>query len=93
MRQPLHEGDDLSVFFLIDEETDETFIELESGPGGPSLDDADDLVVAIGESLAAFDRLDPDAARAVLGSWPELEREGLELMIRVGEWFESWQLE
>jgi hypothetical protein len=93
MRQPLHEGDELSVYFAIDEDTDETFIELESSAIGPDLSDPDDMVVAVGGSVASFDRLEPDRARAVLGIWPDLEQQGLELMIRVGEWFESWELE
>jgi hypothetical protein len=93
MRQPLEEDDDLSVWFVIDEETDEAFIEIESGPEGPDLSLEGDVIVAIGGTVAAVDAADEDFARAELGEWEELESEGLELMIRVGEWFRSWELE
>ena len=93
MRQPLHESSPLTIYFAIDEETDEAFIELESTDGGPDLSLEDDIVVAIGGTVADLDRAEPNAARAALGKWADLEKEDLELMIRVGEWFESWELE
>ena len=93
MRQPLEEDDDLSVWFVIDEETDVAFIEIESGPQGPDLRREGDVIVAIGGTVATVDAEDEDFARAELGEWEELESEGLELMIRVGEWFRSWELE
>lgn len=93
MRQPLQEEDDLSVWFAIDEETDEAFIELESGPEGPDLSLEGDVIVAIGGTVVPVDTDGEDEARAKLGRWEELESDGLELMIRVGEWFQSWELE
>lgn len=93
MRQPLEEDDDLSVWFVIDEETDEAFIELESGPEGPDLSLEGDVIVAVAGTVAPVEADGEDFARASLGTWEELESEGLELMIRVGEWFQSWELE
>lgn len=93
MRQPLYEDDDLSVFFAIDEETDEAFVELESSPDGPDLSLEDDVIVAVGGEISSVSSDSPREATAPLGKWGDLEKEGLELMIRVGEWFESWELE
>ena len=92
MRQPLHESDELSVFFAIDEDTDEAFIDLESTEGGPDLNVSEDVVVAVGGEVADVEVYDAHSARARLGYWAELEQEGLQIMIRLGEWFESWEL-
>ena len=93
MRQPLQEEEELSIWFEIDESTDEAFVELESGPEGPDLSVEDDVIVAIAGTVAPVESAGSDRARAKLGKWGELEAEGLELMIRVGEWFQSWELE
>lgn len=93
MRQPLHESDDLDVWFAIDESTDEAFVEIESTDEGPDLSIDGDVVVAIAGSVAPLDVEGPGAARARLGTWEELQTDDLELMIRVGEWFQSWELE
>jgi len=93
MRQPLHESDSLSIYFAIDEETDEAFVELQTSETGTDLSVEDDIVVAIGGSVAPLDRAEPNHARAALGDWADLDREDLELMVRVGEWFGSWELE
>jgi len=93
MRQLLEEDGDLSVWFAIDEETDEAFIELESGPEGPDLTLEGEVIVAVGGTVAPIDADSEQRATAQLGEWEELEREGLELMIRVGEWFGSWELD
>ncbi len=92
MRQTLHESDDLTVDFVIDESTDEACIELESSQDGPDLSSSGDVVVAVAGSVADLEVDDPQSARARLGPWEELEREALDLMIRVGEWFERWEL-
>lgn len=93
MQRELHTSDHLDILFTIDETTDEAYVQLESSPDGPELDGKGDVVVAVAGSVADLEVSDPHSARAYLGSWPELEREGLDLMVRVGEWFEHWELE
>lgn len=92
MRQTLYD-DDLAIDFFIDEETDEAYVELESSARGPDLSVEGDVVVALGGDVVDVSVEGPEFARAHLGAWEEIAREDLELMIRVGEWFESWVLE
>ncbi|MFB6262685.1 MAG: hypothetical protein ABEL76_03510 [Bradymonadaceae bacterium] len=93
MREPLHEDEELEVDFGIEEETDRAFVEIRTDAVEPDLSVEDAVVVAVGGTIAELEIADPNRARARLGSWPDIEREGLELMIRVGEWFERWELE
>lgn len=93
MRQELHANRGLAIWFAIDEDTDEAFIELESAHDGPDLSVEDDVVVAIAGSIAELEVEGPRAARARLGKWEQLEEQELELAVRVGEWFERWELD
>lgn len=93
MRQPLHRGEQFDVWFEIDESTDEAFLEIESDEDGPELGEGVEVVVAIAGEVCSVDFDGTDRARARLGGWEHLEDDDLELMIRVGEWFESWVLE
>lgn len=92
MRQELYGEDELRVEFVLDEETGDTWIEIKSAENGPELDEPEDVVVALDGAVAGLDVARPNEAKAYLGVWEAIEKPGMELMIRVGEWFESWEL-
>jgi hypothetical protein len=93
MRQTLYESDELTIDFFIDESTDEAWVELETAEEGPDLSAEGDVVVAVAGSVAELEVESPQSARAFLGTWDQIGQEGLDLMIRVDEWFERWELE
>jgi hypothetical protein len=92
IRQDLHNEDDLHVEFVLDESDGETWIELKNAGDGVDLTQEDDVVVALQGRAVEVVADSANAARARLGVWDDIEESGMELAVRVGEWFGSWEL-
>lgn len=86
----LHEEDGLAITFIV--EDDAARLEFQ-GAGNVDLSAVEDVVVVVnGRGYQTIPR-DADFAVTTLGSWPELSVAPIQLMIRVHEFFEGWELD
>lgn len=92
MEQELHSDDELAITFHIDESTDRASLLLESELGGPDLTVDDDVVVVANGGPCPVETDGPRRATADLGDWNDLSQGAGTLMVRIGEFFESWEL-
>lgn len=86
----LHNEDGLEITFIVEE--DAARIEFR-GNKNVDLSAVDDVVVVVnGKGFEAVPR-DGDFSVAHLGSWSALSTSPVQLMIRVHEFFEGWELD
>lgn len=86
----LHNEDDLEIKFIV--ENDEARVEI-SAPAGVDLTASDDVIVVVNGRGCVVVARDSGFAVAKLGVFPEDSAESIQLMIRVHEFFEGWELE
>jgi hypothetical protein len=86
----LHNEDDLEITFIV--ENDEARVEVKA-PAGMDLQATEDVIVVVnGRGCVVIPR-DAQFAVSKIGIWPEISTEPVQLMIRVHEFFEGWELE
>lgn len=86
----LHDADGLEITFIV--EDDRARIEFR-GNSDVDLSAHDDVIVVVnGRGFDAVPR-DRDFSVAHIGLWSQLSAEPVQLMIRVHEFFEGWELD
>jgi hypothetical protein len=86
----LHDEDGLEITFIV--ENDEARVEVKA-PEGMDLKSTEDVIVVVnGQGCVVVPR-DSQFAMAKLGAWPAVSADPVQLMIRVHEFFEGWELE
>lgn len=77
------------IITLVDE-GDQAHITIQSTKNGPDLYSQDDVIVIIDGRGRPVTTLDRQHARCDLEDWPSLVQTGFTLMIRVDEFYSSW---
>jgi len=86
----LHDEDGLAITFIV--ENDEARVEVKA-PEGLDLKSTEDVIVVVNGRGCVVVPRDSQFAVSKLGIWPEISTEPVQLMIRVHEFFEGWELE
>lgn len=92
LKKELHNREGLEITFVVEE--GEARIEFRTQTEQQKLDDLDDIVVFVNGENIPVESHGENAATAAIGAWNDREEtEQVSLMIRVGEYFEGWELE
>lgn len=90
MRDTLYADNELGIFLVIDEDTEQARLELQSSDTGPDLSESDDVIVFFGGDALDVDVESEGRARVALGDASRLE-DSVKLTIRIHEFFEGWE--
>lgn len=86
----LADKSELQITFLVDD--GDGRIELRTD-GTYDLSVSDDVIVFVNQSPMPVTVNDPTHATVPLGDWSRYADESVSLMIRIGEFFDGWELE
>lgn len=89
-KKVLHNYEGLEITFLI--EDGEARVDFRSNATRYHLDDTDDVIVFVNGDNVPVDSQGEHAATARIGDWSRYGTGPISLMIRVGEYFEGWEL-
>lgn len=91
LKKSLHNYEGLDITFFV--EDGQARIEFESNGQKYDLSDPDDVVVVVNGDPASVESEDVHHATAHIGEWQRFSGDRVNLMIRVGEFFEGWEVE
>jgi len=90
-KKVLHNYEGLEITFFV--EDGEARVEFRSNARHYHLDDPDDVIVFVNGDHIAVTSEGEHAATARIGAWARYGSTPISLMIRVGEYFEGWELD